>query len=132
MSVTAAAASSSSGRAYLIAQALHVLRAQQSLGCKALAACFASRHSLLITSVLCTTSCDQAYFMCRSRFWLPGRTQAWQWAFHSCNGLSMNADLQRWGAPRLWEDVLRLHASSPLHACVGGGDQIYNVGSIPC
>lgn len=59
---------------------------------------------------------------------MPARGQVWQWAFHTCNGLSMNADVQRWGAPKLWEDVLRLHAATPLHCCVGGGDQIYNDG----
>ena len=26
----------------------------------------------------------------------------------------------------LWRDVLRQHAQAPLHAMVGGGDQIYN------
>ena len=39
----------------------------------------------------------------------------------------MNADLDKWGAPNLWEDVLALHQHSPLHACVGGGDQVYSV-----
>ena len=31
------------------------------------------------------------------------------------------------GRPNLWEDVLALHQHSPLHACVGGGDQVYSV-----
>ena len=64
---------------------------------------------------------------CRSRFYLPSATQSWAWAFHSCNGLSMNADTDKWGAPNLWEDVLQVHQRSPMHACVGGGDQVYSV-----
>ena len=39
----------------------------------------------------------------------------------------MNADTDKWGAPHLWEDVLRVHQRSPMHACVGGGDQVYSV-----
>ncbi len=32
----------------------------------------------------------------------------------------------RWGVPHLWKDVLNRHAAGPIHALVGGGDQIYN------
>lgn len=46
--------------------------------------------------------------------------------FHSCNGLSVNSDREKWGTPHLWQDVLNTHARQALHALVGGGDQIYN------
>ena len=46
--------------------------------------------------------------------------------FHSCNGLSVNADHEKWGTPHLWGDVLKEHQRAPLHAMVGGGDQVYN------
>lgn len=50
------------------------------------------------------------------------------WAFHSCNGLSVNTDVKVWGEPHLWRDVLARHQANHLHAVVGGGDQIYNDG----
>lgn len=46
--------------------------------------------------------------------------------FHSCNGLSVNSDREKWGTPHLWQDVLNEHDARPLHAVVGGGDQVYN------
>ncbi|KAK9863128.1 hypothetical protein WJX84_002391 [Apatococcus fuscideae] len=62
----------------------------------------------------------------RYHFYVPAQRQQWHWAFHSCNGLSAGSDTDRWGVPHLWKDVLNRHAAGPLHALVGGGDQIYN------
>ncbi|KAK9808440.1 hypothetical protein WJX73_006046 [Symbiochloris irregularis] len=62
----------------------------------------------------------------RDTFVVPSNTQQWHWGFHSCNGLSVNSDIEKWGTPHLWGDVLREHARSPLHVIVGGGDQVYN------
>ena len=64
--------------------------------------------------------------VCRYTVALPGRNQSWNWGFHSCNGLSAGADVSKWQEPHLWEDVLRVHNNTPLHAFFGGGDQIYN------
>ena len=38
---------------------------------------------------------------------LPAREQGWNWGFHSCNGLSANADVTKWKDPHVWEDVLQ-------------------------
>ncbi|KAK9854763.1 hypothetical protein WJX84_011346, partial [Apatococcus fuscideae] len=62
----------------------------------------------------------------RYHFYVPAQRQQWHWAFHSCNGLSAGSDLDRWGIPHLWKDVLNRHSAGPLHALVGGGDQVYN------
>ena len=63
--------------------------------------------------------------LCRSRFWLPAATQVWEWAFHSCNGLSMNADTKRWGAPTLWEDVpAPALSAAPARLCGRGGSDL--------
>ena len=56
----------------------------------------------------------------------PSSTMGCRAGFHSCNGLSVNSDLEKWGTPHLWQDVLREHEARPLHAMVGGGDQVYN------
>ncbi len=57
---------------------------------------------------------------------LPGKDQGWNWGYHSCNGLSAAADVKKWADPELWKDVLAVHQKTPMHALVGGGDQIYN------
>lgn len=57
---------------------------------------------------------------------LQSSAKGWNWGFHSCNGLSASADVRKWKDPALWKDVLRVHERIPLHALVGGGDQIYN------
>ncbi len=57
---------------------------------------------------------------------LPSKDQGWNWGYHSCNGLSAAADVKKWAEPELWKDVLAVHQKTPLHALVGGGDQIYN------
>ncbi|DBA98627.1 TPA: hypothetical protein ACH3X1_014416 [Trebouxia sp. C0004] len=65
----------------------------------------------------------------RYSFFVAGLMQTWHWGFHSCNGLSADGDHAKWGGPYefvLWRDVLSQHAKAPLHAMVGGGDQIYN------
>ena len=63
---------------------------------------------------------------CRYPVALPAKDQGWRWGFHSCNGLSARADLRHWQEPRLWEDVMAMHRENPIHAFMGGGDQIYN------
>ena len=57
---------------------------------------------------------------------LAAKDESWRWGFHSCNGLSAGADVRAWKDPHLWEDVMATHAEAPIHAFVGGGDQIYN------
>ncbi|BDA46401.1 Uncharacterized protein YGR266W [Coccomyxa sp. Obi] len=57
---------------------------------------------------------------------LPSKDQGWNWGYHSCNGLSAGADVKKWAEPELWKDVLAVHQKTPMHALVGGGDQIYN------
>lgn len=65
---------------------------------------------------------------CRYPVALPSKDQGWNWGYHSCNGLSASADVKKWAEPELWRDVLAVHQKTPLHALVGGGDQIYNDG----
>jgi hypothetical protein len=66
--------------------------------------------------------------ICRYTFYVPAVSQPFHWGFHSCNGLSASADLELWGEPLLWKDVLARHKQDHLHLMVGGGDQIYNDG----
>lgn len=59
-------------------------------------------------------------------FVVPGREQNFRWVGHSCNGFSAGVDTEKFNGPDpLWNDVLRKHADQPIHALVGGGDQIY-------
>ncbi|KAK9838336.1 hypothetical protein WJX81_005496 [Elliptochloris bilobata] len=62
----------------------------------------------------------------RWSFAVPGRGQRWHWGFFTCNGLDIDADVEKFGEPHLWRDVLARHEEAPLHAMVGGGDQLYN------
>jgi hypothetical protein len=64
----------------------------------------------------------------RWAFVVPGREQRWRWAYYSCNGMDQDADVKKFGKPHLWADLLRRHDAAPLHALVGGGDQLYNDG----
>ncbi|CAD7704360.1 unnamed protein product [Ostreobium quekettii] len=61
-------------------------------------------------------------------FFLPGSRQTWRWAAYSCSGFSLRADPEEWGGndQPLWGDLVRRHRASPIHALVGGGDQLYN------
>ena len=60
-------------------------------------------------------------------FWVPSRHQSMNLMFHSCNGFSMSVDADKFGGPDpLWRDVLNAHQTTPFHAMIGGGDQIYN------
>ena len=60
-------------------------------------------------------------------FWVPSRNQSMNLMFHSCNGFSMSVDADKFGGPDpLWRDVLNAHQTTPFHAMIGGGDQIYN------
>lgn len=60
-------------------------------------------------------------------FWVPSRDQSMNIMFHTCNGFSLSVDPDRFGGPDpLWRDVLNSHQTTPFHAMIGGGDQIYN------
>ncbi|EHK99489.1 hypothetical protein M7I_4647 [Glarea lozoyensis 74030] len=48
--------------------------------------------------------------------------------FHSCNGFSVGTDEEAYSGACLWNDVGRVHAKTPFHVMLGGGDQIYNDG----
>lgn len=59
-------------------------------------------------------------------FFVPGREENFRWVGHSCNGFSAGVDTEKFNGPDpLWNDVLRKHSEKPIHALVGGGDQIY-------
>lgn len=59
-------------------------------------------------------------------FFVPGKTQNFRWAGHSCNGFSGGVDQKEFNGPDpLWNDMLKDHAKTPFHAVIGGGDQIY-------
>ena len=59
-------------------------------------------------------------------FFVPGREQNFRWVGHSCNGFSAGVDTEKFNGPDpLWNDVLKKHSEQPIHALVGGGDQIY-------
>ncbi|KAB5589360.1 hypothetical protein CTheo_7198 [Ceratobasidium theobromae] len=60
-------------------------------------------------------------------FWVPKVSQSFRIMFFSCNGFVPGAEKQVNGLA-LWNDVLRLHAKSPLHVMIGGGDQVYSDG----
>ncbi|PTB40688.1 hypothetical protein M441DRAFT_27244 [Trichoderma asperellum CBS 433.97] len=60
-------------------------------------------------------------------FWVPGRGQAMNMMFYSCNGFSISVNPHEMSGPDpMWRDVLNSHQTQPFHAMIGGGDQIYN------
>ena len=61
-------------------------------------------------------------------FFIPGGWDPWRWASYSCSGFSLSVDQAEWGGPDqpLWKDLMVQHTRKPLHALVGGGDQLYN------
>ncbi|KAK7914653.1 hypothetical protein PG985_012356 [Apiospora marii] len=60
-------------------------------------------------------------------FWVPGRGQAMNIMFHSCNGFSASVKPDDFSGPDpMWRDVLNNHQTRPFHVMIGGGDQIYN------
>lgn len=60
-------------------------------------------------------------------FWVPGRGQAMNMMFYSCNGFSISVNPNEMSGPDpMWRDVLNSHQTQPFHAMIGGGDQIYN------
>ncbi|KAK8103925.1 uncharacterized protein PG998_010958 [Apiospora kogelbergensis] len=60
-------------------------------------------------------------------FWVPGRGQAMNIMFHSCNGFSSSVNPDDFSGPDpMWRDVLNNHQTRPFHVMIGGGDQIYN------
>ncbi|KAK7752864.1 hypothetical protein SLS62_005206 [Diatrype stigma] len=61
-------------------------------------------------------------------FFVPALTESMRIMFCSCNGFSVGTDEDAWCGPALWNDVMRVHAKTPLHVMIGGGDQIYNDG----
>lgn len=60
-------------------------------------------------------------------FWTPAPGDALRVAYASCNGDSHERRdrAPRLNRNRLWTQILRLHAHSPYHLMVHGGDQIY-------
>jgi len=70
-------------------------------------------------------------------FYLPGLDQPWHWAYYSCNGFTPDVDRKdaegKWGGiTPLWEDLISQHKACPMHALVGGGDQLYNDDVLAC
>ncbi|KAF2403974.1 hypothetical protein EJ06DRAFT_489007 [Trichodelitschia bisporula] len=60
-------------------------------------------------------------------FWVPGRGEAMNIMFYSCNGFSLSVNPNEFSGPDpLWRDVLNTHQTRPFHVMLGGGDQIYN------
>ncbi|KAK6860098.1 hypothetical protein PG995_003734 [Apiospora arundinis] len=60
-------------------------------------------------------------------FWVPGKGQAMNIMFHSCNGFSSSVKPDDFSGPDpMWRDVLNNHQTRPFHVMIGGGDQIYN------
>ena len=55
---------------------------------------------------------NNQYAPCRYPVALPSMDQGWNWGFHSCNGLSVSADVRKWKDPHVWEDVLQASLNS--------------------
>jgi hypothetical protein len=70
-------------------------------------------------------------------FYVAGRDQPWHWGYYSCNGFTPDVPepdhAGKWrGIAPLWEDAVGRHALAPMHAMVGGGDQLYNDDVLKC
>ena len=62
-------------------------------------------------------------------FWLQAKGQPFHWGYTSCNGISGSIaqdHYSREDPTYLWRDMLQVHDAFPLHALVGGGDQVYS------
>ena len=62
-------------------------------------------------------------------FWLQAKGQPFHWGYTSCNGISGSIaedHYSRKDPTYLWRDMLQVHGAFPLHALVGGGDQVYS------
>jgi hypothetical protein len=64
----------------------------------------------------------------KQSFFVPAVTESFRAMFHSCNGFSVGTDEDAFSGACLWNDVARVHAKTPFHVMIGGGDQIYNDG----
>ena len=64
----------------------------------------------------------------KQHFFVPAIHDSMRIMFHSCNGFSVGTDEEAYSGACLWNDVLRVHAQTPFHVMLGGGDQIYNDG----
>ncbi|KAG9232081.1 hypothetical protein BJ875DRAFT_467778 [Amylocarpus encephaloides] len=64
----------------------------------------------------------------KQHFFIPAITESMRIMFHSCNGFSVGTDEAAYSGACLWNDVNRVHAKTPFHVMLGGGDQIYNDG----
>ncbi|KAJ1665500.1 hypothetical protein IW140_003176 [Coemansia sp. RSA 1813] len=64
------------------------------------------------------------------RFFVPGQTTPWRFAFWSCNGWSLSVsdkDKKELGGDNVvWDDLLQKHNTVPFHVQVCGGDQLYS------
>ncbi|KAJ2396956.1 hypothetical protein GGI23_003712 [Coemansia sp. RSA 2559] len=63
------------------------------------------------------------------RFFVPGQTTPWRFAFWSCNGWSLSVTdkekKEMGGDNVVWDDLLQKHNTVPFHVQVCGGDQLY-------
>ncbi|KAJ2551017.1 hypothetical protein EV175_003847 [Coemansia sp. RSA 1933] len=64
------------------------------------------------------------------KFFVPGQTTPWRFAFWSCNGWSLSVtDKEKkelGGDNAVWNDLLQKHNTVPFHVQVCGGDQLYS------
>ncbi|KAJ1898413.1 hypothetical protein LPJ81_004347 [Coemansia sp. IMI 209127] len=63
------------------------------------------------------------------KFFVPGQTTPWRFAFWSCNGWSLSVTdkekMEMGGDNAVWDDLLQKHNTVPFHVQVCGGDQLY-------
>lgn len=48
-------------------------------------------------------------------FNVPAITESMRIMFHSCNGFSVGTDEESWSGAALWNDVMRVHKTTPFH-----------------
>ena len=65
----------------------------------------------------------------RATFWVQEEGKPFHVGYTSCNGISgsIPADhYSRVDPTCCWRDLMQVHASSPIHVLIGGGDQVYS------
>ena len=55
---------------------------------------------------------------------VPGKAQAWNFGYNSCNGFHDLASAPATGIEPLWSDVLAQHQTRPFHLMISDGDQV--------
>eukprot|EP00210_Caulerpa_lentillifera_P005345 g5108.t1 len=71
---------------------------------------------------------DELIDQCWS-FYVPGDSDGWHIAAYSCSGFSHDTKREEWmidGDHPMVSHLMNLHNKKPIHACLGGGDQLYN------